>query len=61
MDAREVLTDHELLEMECIARYAQTKHRGSHARKLEKEMREQRAKSFESGRRRPAHARDARV
>lgn len=28
MDAREVLTDHELLEMECLARYAQTKHHG---------------------------------
>lgn len=28
MDAREVLTDHEILEMECLARYAQTKHGG---------------------------------
>lgn len=28
MDARGVLTNHEILEMECIARYAQTKHRG---------------------------------
>lgn len=28
MDAREVLTDHELLEMECLARYAQTKSHG---------------------------------
>lgn len=28
MDARAVITDHELLEMECLARYAQTKHRG---------------------------------
>lgn len=28
MDAREVLTEHEILELECLARYAQTKNHG---------------------------------